>query len=213
MKHRRSIFLILFLVFIASIAVYYSNLRVEKAAKDRLYSDFQKIPYRKVGLVLGTAKFLQGGLVNPYYRYRIDAAIQLIRKGRVKYLIVSGDNSRQDYNEPEQMRMDLVAAGVDSTRIYLDYAGFRTFDSMVRLKEVFSQDSVTVISQRFHNERALFIASREGIDAIGFNAEDVSSDIGYKVQIREKLARVKLFLDFAFGKQPKFLGPKVQITE
>ena len=171
------------------------------------------MPYRKVGLVLGTAKYLQGGLVNPYYRYRIDAAIQLDRQGRVKYLIVSGDNSRQDYNEPGQMRLDLMAAGVDSSRIYLDYAGFRTFDSMVRLKEVFSQESVTVISQRFHNERALFIASREGIDAIGFNAEDVSSDISYKVQIREKLARIKLFLDYAFGKQPKFLGPQVQIAE
>lgn len=213
MKHRRSIFLILFLILVASIAVHYCNLRVEKAAKDRLYSDFKQMPYRKVGLVLGTAKYLQGGLVNPYYRYRIDAAIQLDRQGRVKYLIVSGDNSRQDYNEPGQMRLDLMAAGVDSSRIYLDYAGFRTFDSMVRLKEVFSQESVTVISQRFHNERALFIASREGIDAIGFNAEDVSSDISYKVQIREKLARIKLFLDYAFGKQPKFLGPQVQIAE
>lgn len=213
MKHRRFIFLILFLLLVASIAVYYCNRRVEKAAKDKLYSDFKQLPYRKVGLVLGTAKYLQGGLENPYYRYRIDAAIQLIRHGRVKYLIVSGDNSRQDYNEPGQMRLDLMAAGVDSSRIYLDYAGFRTFDSMVRLKEIFSQDSVTVISQRFHNERALFIADREGIDAIGFNAGDVSSDIGYKVQIREKLARVKLFFDYAFGKQPKFLGPKVQIAE
>lgn len=213
MKHRRSIFLILFLILVASIAVYYCNLRVKEAAKDRLFSDFKQIPYRRVGLVLGTAKYLQEGLENPYYRYRINAAIQLIRQGRVKNLIVSGDNSRQDYNEPGQMRMDLMAAGVDSSRIYLDYAGFRTFDSMVRLKEVFSQDSVTVISQRFHNERALFIASLEGIDAIGFNAEDVASDIGYKVQIREKLARVKLFLDYAFGTQPKFLGPKVQIAD
>ena len=113
----------------------------------------------------------------------------------------------------EEHRGRANVTGIDSSRIYLDYAGFRTFDSMVRLKEVFSQDSVTVISQRFHNERALFIASREGIDAIGFNAEDVSSNIGYKVQIREKLARVKLFLDYVFGKQPKFLGPKVQIAE
>jgi SanA protein len=109
------------------------------------------------------------------------------------------------------MRLDLISAGIDSAVIYLDYAGFRTFDSMVRLKEIFSQDSVTVISQQFHNERAIYIASQEGIAAIGFNAKDVSKKFGFRVQLREKFARVKVFVDYLTGKNPKFLGAKVAI--
>jgi SanA protein len=112
---------------------------------------------------------------------------------------------------PEDMRADLMAAGIDSSVIFLDYAGFRTFDSVVRLKEVFSQDSVTIISQPFHNERALYMASKEGITAIGFNAADVSAKYGFRVQLREKLARVKVFVDYWLGKKPRFLGSKVNI--
>ncbi len=111
------------------------------------------------------------------------------------------------------MRKDLIKAGVDSSVIYMDYAGLRTFDSMVRLKEIFGQDSVTVISQPFHNERAIYIASREGIYAIGYNAKDLDNMEGFKIQLREKFARVKVFLDFWFGKEPKFLGKKITIPK
>ena len=104
-----------------------------------------------------------------------------------------------------------MAAGIDSTVIYLDYAGFRTFDSIVRLKKIFGQQRVTIISQLFHNQRAIYIAQKEGIEAIGFNAKDVSGDAGLKVQLREKLARVKVFVDMITGKKPKFLGEKISI--
>ena len=110
------------------------------------------------------------------------------------------------------MRADLMAAGVDSAVIYLDYAGFRTFDSMVRLREIFGQDSVTVISQKFHKERALYIAGREKIAAIGYNARDVGQASGMRVKFREKLARVKVFLDYLLGEKPKFLGERVIIS-
>ena len=109
------------------------------------------------------------------------------------------------------MRVDLIRAGIDSTILYLDYAGFRTFDSIKRLKEVFGQDSVTIISQKFHNERAIYIACKEGMTAIGFNARDVGAEEGFWTEVREKLARVKVFLDEAIGKQPKFLGQRIQI--
>jgi SanA protein len=109
------------------------------------------------------------------------------------------------------MRQDLIATGIDSSIIYLDYAGFRTFDSMVRLKEIFSQTAVTVISQPFHNQRAIYIASKEGINAIGFNAKDLNGNLGFKVQAREKLARVKMFLDFWLGNKPKYLGKKIAL--
>jgi SanA protein len=137
--------------------------------------------------------------------------LKLLRERKISYLVISGDNSRNDYNEPQMMENDLFAAGVDTNVIYLDYAGFRTFDSMIRVREIFSQDSVTVISQQFHNERALYIAEQENISAIGFNAKDVASNRGLKTKLREKLARVKVFVDYLINTEPKFLGPKVEV--
>ena len=193
--------------------IFYCDNQVRAASENKTYSDLNKIPDNHVGLLLGTGKFLACGYLNPYYKYRIDAAIQLMKAGKINYLIISGDNGRTDYNEPGMMRDDLVAAGIDSSCIYLDFAGFRTFDSMVRLNKIFSQDSVTVISQEFHNQRALYIAQKEGITAIGFNARDVSSKAGFRTMVREKFARVKLFADYLFNTDPKFLGPRIIIPK
>lgn len=199
-------------IVIASVSItYLCNRAIIRSSQGHLYTDTKAIPYNRVGLLLGTAKTGQNGYNNPYYDNRIQAALKLIQDHKIKYLIISGDNSRKDYNEPEMMKADLVKAGIDSSIIYLDYAGFRTFDSVKRLKEIFGQDAVTIISQQFHNERAIYIASREGISAIGFNAADVSIKQGLKTQIREKLARVKVFVDYLFGIKPKFLGEKVTI--
>lgn len=193
------------------LVIIYCDKQIEISSNGRIYSDILNVPHNHVGLLLGTGKHLTSGSLNPYYKYRIDAASELINAGKVEYLIISGDNSRMDYNEPEMMRSDLIAAGIDSTLIFLDFAGFRTLDSIIRLKVIFSQDSVTVISQEFNNQRALFIASKERIAAIGYNARDVSVKSGLRTQLREKLARVKAFADYLFGTKPKYLGPKVNI--
>ena len=214
MRKKKILLYSLFILLIISLVTMYAcNTIIANNAKGKLYTDVKKIPYNKVGLLLGTSKLGRRGYNNPYYDNRIEAAVSLIKEGKIKYLIISGDNGRKEYNEPEDMRTDLIKAGIDSSVIYLDYAGFRTFDSMVRLKEIFGQDSVTIISQQFHNERAIYTASQEGITAIGFNATDISSKLGLKTQAREKLARVKVFLDFWFGKKPKFLGSKIIIPE
>lgn len=184
---------------------------VTKAAIGKTFSTTSEIPFNNVGLVLGTSKRLAGGSINPYYQYRVNAAVDLWKSGKVQSLVISGDNGTVEYNEPADFRDDLIRLGVDSNRIYLDFAGFRTFDSMVRLKKVFGQDSVTIISQQFHNERALYIAKREGIVALAFNAQDISKRHGLKVQAREKLARVKLFVDYMFGARPKYLGERIEI--
>ena len=198
-------------VSVVLLGIYFSNKLIANSADGKLYSDEKQIPFNRVGLLLGTSKFVGGEHHNPYYDYRIDATLKLIKAGKIKYLVISGDNGRKEYNEPALMRSDLINEGVDSAMIYLDYAGFRTFDSIIRLKEIFGQDSVTVISQAFHNERAIYIAGREGISAIGFNATDVENLQGLKTQIREKLARVKVILDFWVGTEPKFLGNKIAI--
>ena len=204
---------VLALLVLVPVVVYCCNKRIMDATEGLLYSDVNQVPCNKTGLLLGTGKFLVSGAVNPYYAYRIEAATQLMKAGKIKYLVISGDNSRADYDEPSMMRADLMQAGIDSSRIYLDYAGFRTFDSMVRFREIFGQQSGTIISQPFHNERALFIASCEGIHAIAFNAQDVNRQAGIRVQLREKLARVKVFADYLLQTQPKFLGPQVVIPD
>jgi SanA protein len=208
---KKRLIILFFLLVIASVfALFYCDKQVAAAADGKLFTDVDRVPHNHVGLLLGTGKYF-GGIINPYYANRIDATVALFEAGKIDYIVISGDNGRKDYNEPEMMRADLIARGIDSTRIYLDYAGFRTFDSMIRLREIFSQRSATIISQAFHNQRALFIAEKEGIEAVGFNAEDVSRSVGAKTQLREKFARVKVFVDYVFRIEPKFLGPKVHI--
>ncbi len=182
-------------------------------ANGRTYNSVEEIPHNDVGLVLGTNPFLKDGTPNPYFRYRVDAVVALFKAGKIDYVLVSGDNRVHHYNEPEAFKKELVQRGIPEARIFLDYAGFRTLDSMVRAKEVFGQTKITVISQKFHNERALFIAHKNGIEAIGFNAHDVPANLGFKTNVREYLARVKLFIDILFSVNPKFLGEKIHIDE
>lgn len=211
MQMKRILAAIAILVVLIVAVLTWCDYAVKTAAKGRLYTDTASLPYRRSGLLLGTAKYINGTHLNPYYYYRIEAAAALLKSGKISYLIISGDNSRKDYDEPSDMRADLIARGADSTHIYLDYAGFRTFDSMRRAREVFGQDSVTVISQLFHDERALYIAQREGIDAIGYCARDISVRAGIRTQLRERFARVKVFVDYIIGQEPKFLGKKIVV--
>lgn len=185
---------------------------VIRAARGRTYSDPAAIPARHVGLLLGCSRFLPDGRRNTFFDNRIQAAATLIRAGKIRYLVVSGDNRVRGYDEPQDMKDSLVQAGVPAGRIYCDYAGFRTMDSIVRAKEIFSQTEITVISQEFHNQRAIFIARNRGVDAIGFNAQEVDAYNSFKTKCRESIARANMLLDlFVFHRGPKFLGGKVTI--
>jgi len=194
------------------LAIYFSNFLVKRTAKTKLYNTTESIPFNKVGLLLGTGKKLSNGNLNLYYKYRIDAAVTLFKANKITYILISGDNSKSNYDEPTEMKNDLILQGVPANKIILDYAGFRTLDSVVRSQVIFGLDKITVISQEFHNERALYIAKQKGIEAVGFNAKSVSARYGFKTQLREKLARVKMILDLVFRKKPKFLGEKIKIT-
>ena len=188
------------------------NKIVDSSTQRFTFSDLQQIPHNKVGVVLGTSKTLGFRKPNLYFNYRINAATQLYKSGKVDFLIVSGDNSVPGYNEPRDMKEALVAAGIPEEKIFLDYAGFRTFDSMIRTKEIFSQSSFTVISQQFHNDRAIFIAKHEGMNVVGYNAQDVNTYHGFKTNLHESLARVKVFIDlYIIPAHPHFLGEKIEI--
>lgn len=210
MKKKKRI-LILFVFLLPIIAIFAANYCIEKNAKNKTFSDVSAIKKNKVGLVLGTAKMLNNGYVNLYFTYRINATVALYKEGKIDFVVVSGDNGNKNYDEPTDFKDELIKQGIPENKIYLDYAGFRTLDSVVRIKEIFGQNSVTIISQKFHNERAIYLASHFNISAIGFNAQDVSGRYGLKTQIREYLARVKVFVDIIFNVKPKFLGDKIDI--
>ena len=188
-----------------------TDFRISHKAEGYLYSTVTNIPKNKVGLLLGTSKFIAKGGINPYYTYRVDAAITLFKAGKIDYILISGDNSHISYNEPDTFKRDLIRRGIPEDKIVLDYAGFRTLDSVIRAKEVFGQDSITIISQEFHNQRAIYIAQHYDIDAIAFNAKDVGNRYGLKTRLREYLARSKASLDMLFNVRPKFLGEKIPI--
>lgn len=208
MKLLKYLFLLALLVLIS---VFIINEYVEISVKQQLYNSIDQIPKNKVGLLLGTSKYSSNGNINLFYQYRIDAAVELFISGKIDFILVSGDNSTMEYDEPTTIKKDLIERGIPKDRIYLDYAGFRTLDSVIRSKEVFGQYSITIISQKFHNERALFIANNKKIEAIGYNTKTVNLNYGFKTLIREKLARIKMILDLIFDKEPKFYGDKIEI--
>lgn len=197
---------------LALLAALLPQVIIPLAAAGRLHT-LETLPPRQVGLVLGTSKFLSSGRPNRYYRYRIDAAEAAYKAGKVRVLLLSGDNSTPYYDEPSTMRADLIARGVPAEKLVLDYAGFRTLDSVVRTAEVFGTREFTVISQPFHNQRAIFLARARGLDAVGLNARDVTGAGGLKVQQREFFARIAAVLDIALGRQPRFLGGQEEMPE
>ncbi len=193
--------------------VAYANLTAIWASRGRLYSDVADLPETEVGLVFGTTDRVNGR-ENLYFRYRIDAAVRVWKSGKIKTIIVSGDNRSQYYNEPEKMRQALVERGIPANRIVSDFAGLRTLDSVVRAKEIFGADEILVISQQFQNERAIYLAKANGIEARGFNARDVDTQGGLKTKVREIGARVKMWLDVNFlDTQPTHLGEKIALPE
>ncbi|PFG56000.1 SanA protein [Vibrio sp. ES.051] len=181
-------------------------------AQESIFTDYDQIPQHEVAVVLGTSKYI-GKILNTYYTHRINAAIELYNQGKVKQFLLSGDNAHRSYNEPWTMKRDLLKAEVPEGVIHLDYAGFRTLDSIVRAKKIFASDRFLIVTQRFHCERALFIAGAYNIDAQCLAvAGPATGKQKTSMRIRELLARVKAFLDlYIINTQPKFLGPQEPI--
>ena len=203
--------LLFFAVLILLTSIFFIDFYVSKNTEAYNYSSIHDIPYKKVGLLLGTSKYQKKRGVNLYYKYRLDAAELLFKSGKISYILISGDNAKMSYNEPIMMKQDLIKRGIPESKIFLDFAGFRTLDSVVRAKKVFQEQSFTIISQQFQNERALYIASKNNLNCVAFNAKEVSKKYGFFVSIREKFARLKMMLDFIFDVAPKFLGDPVKI--
>ena len=205
--------IVLWIIGLNIIFVVSSNVIIERYSAKYVHNDLKDLSHNKVGLVLGTSRRVASGRANYFFNYRIEAAVRLFNAGKIDYILVSGDNGTKEYNEPRDMQRALLDAGIPENRIVLDYAGFRTLDSIIRCRDVFGQENFTIITQQFHNERAVFLAHANGIKAYGYNATDVSRKATMKTRVREIFARTKVFIDLVIEKQPKFLGEKIVIGE
>ena len=204
-----------FWIFIVTlIGVVLIDITMSQQAQGRIYNNIKKVPPKKAALVLGTAKYMVGGGKNYFYTYRIRAAAALFKEGRVKAIVVSGDHSTKYYDETNKMQKDLVKAGVPKKYITLDPLGLRTLDSVVRAEAIFDLKDYIIVSQKFHLERALFLAKAKGQNVIGFMAKDIpGTTAAYRMKAREYLARAKAFLDvYILHTNPKFDGKKVKVN-
>lgn len=212
LKKMKKILAGLFILFIVSLIS--SQIWIYKSTKQSIYNNISELPYNKVGLIPGCNKYVSNGIINYYYTQRINTGVQLYKMGKIDYILVSGDNAHASYDEPREMKKSLIEAGIPKNRIYSDYAGFRTLDTIIRAKEVFRLDQVTFISQNFHNQRGVFIGKNREIDVIAFNAGSGSIRYGLKTRVREIFAKFKMLLDlYILDKGPKFLGEEITIGE
>ena len=188
------------ILFVCIVVMLICNQIVVNNAEGKVFSDIDSIKYNKVGLLLGTTPQARiGRITNAFFTYRIDAAEQLYKARKIEKILISGDeNSLDGVNETECMRDSLMARGVPANAIILDGKGYRTIYSVININKVYGLKSFTIISQKFHNERAIYQAEHLGLDVENiqaYNAKDPKSRRAYLTTIREYFARVKMFMD------------------
>ncbi len=201
------------LVGLAIALVIVGNQWVVRGAEPFVYDNIEQLPENDVGLLLGTSPYSRKGNESALFQHRIQATADLYKAGKIKHVLASGANPDNTYNEPRKMYYALVEAGVPPEAITLDFAGFRTLDSVVRATAVFRLEKYTVISQRFHVYRAVFIARQDGIPAIAYAPPETRERQKSRILLREYLARANAIIDlFLLRTGPKFLGEPVQIN-
>jgi SanA protein len=213
-KHRLKLSVLFVLFVVLPVAALLVADRVcRAAAAGKIFHNTADMPQNEVALVLGTGKLTPAGRPNLHFNQRIAAAAKLFHSGKIRHLLVSGDNHVQGYDEPSDMRDALAAAGVPTNAITCDFAGFRTLDSVVRARSVFGLKNLTIVTEEFHCPRALWIAKQHGLNAVAFAAPDLSSKRWtLRVKVREAFARVLCGLDlYLLRTQPKFNGPSEPI--
>jgi len=186
-----------------------TNLGMYVGTRAYIYKDAASAPNAEAALIPGAA-ILADGALSSIFIDRVDAAIALYRAGKVSKILVSGDNSTVSYNEVNPVRTYLILKGIPDEDIFLDHAGFDTYSSMYRARDIFGVTSILVTTQSFHLPRALFIARRLGIQAYGVNAD--AGRILFRNYVREALADEKAVLDLMLFRKPKYLGEKIPIT-
>ncbi|TFH88246.1 sanA-like protein [Billgrantia azerbaijanica] len=196
------------LALVATLVFVAGNVWVLAKTQGRIEHELPLCGPERVGIVFGTSHWTRSGVRNPHFDARMSAASRLIRLGRVRHLLLSGDNRTRYYNEPVTMWRDLRARYVRDEDMTLDYAGFSTFDTLARARDVFAVERAVLVTQAWHLPRALFIADALGLDVIGCAAPTPPVAGQWWLQAREWLARVSTLGDlYLWGREPYFLGP------
>ena len=193
---------------LAALVIVVANLWVLSKTQARIEESLPMCRAERVGIVFGTSHWTRSGMRNPYFEARMSASARLIRLGRVDHLLLSGDNRTRYYNEPVTMWRDLRGREVADRDMTLDYAGFSTFDTLARARDVFGVERALLITQAWHLPRALFIADALGLEAMGCAAPAEPVAGVWRLQAREWVARVATLGDlYLWGRSPHFLGP------
>lgn len=187
------------------------NVYINKSTGRLIFSDVSGVPESQTALVLGAAVFPDGRL-SYILEDRVLAALELYRQGKIKKFLLSADHSRVCYDETNAMKNYLLEKGVPPEDIFLDHAGFKTYDSVYRSRHIFEVDSVVIVSQKYHLHRALYLAENLGINAVGLAADRQYYFYMRNYKIREVFANVKAFLFLLFRLKPTYLGEKIPIT-
>jgi vancomycin permeability regulator SanA len=188
----------------------YANYQVARASRGFIV-DAADAPRSQAALVLGASVYRSGRL-SPIFEDRIRTAIALYASGTVEKILVSGDHGRLEYDEVDAAKKMLLNERVPAEDIFLDYAGFDTFDSMYRARDVFGASDIIVVTQAYHLPRAIYLARSLGLNAYGVPSDRQSYQKIEYYQLREAAANVKAFLDILRGAKPKFLGDKIPIV-
>lgn len=208
----KTMLIVLCVVITVMVGLLAANAWVVYSSRAYVFEDINALPTNKVGLLLGTSPYTRQGNRNLLFDHRIKAAAELYHAGKVKHLLLSGANPDETYNEPRKMYQALRKAGVPDAAMTMDFAGFRTLDSMVRAKKIFGLDRFTIISQRFHDYRAVFIARHEGLDAVAFNRPQEDASQNLRTEMREFAARAVAVADlFVIFTRPRHLGEREEI--
>jgi SanA protein len=212
-KFRHALLVVAIVTLLLLLLVAGANFWVLHSSRPAIVTDLTRLPASEVGLVLGTSRYNGDGVsANPFFQGRMNTAARLYHEGKVRHLLVSGDNDRAGYDEPTWMCEALVARGVPRSAITLDYAGFRTLDTMARAKAVFGLQRFTIITDDFHQARCVFLAHSLGLDVVGFPSERVKFWWSKKVRTRELASRTRACLDvYVFHTRPRYYGPPVKI--
>ncbi len=204
-------FMLLSVLLIILAAESFTNLRANKYCHDKAADCRQG----DVALVLGCSKRLSRNRANFYFTGRMQAAAELWKTGKLRCILVSGDNREKYYNEPRDMKNALVKLGVPEDKIVCDYAGLRTFDSVVRARRIFGAEKITIVSQSYHAKRAVATARQLGIDAEGFNAPlvPINRPTWLRQFLRERAARVAMVFDLLIGSAPRHMGDRIPLPQ
>lgn len=189
------------------------NVHILRSTDDSVFPTAAVVPARQAALVLG-ARVYKSGAISPILADRLETAVELFQAGKVEAFIVSGDHGTEEYDEVHSMRDYLTASGVPAEDVFMDHAGFDTYDSVYRAKTVFQAESLIIVTQEFHLPRALYIADALGIEAVGVIADKREYGRGAtrRNALREPLARVKAWMSVQTGAEPAYLGEAIPVT-